>query len=86
MDFWPRFRERERERERVGFSTISLEREREKESWVFGQDLRRERVGFLTMGLERVYVAPTKACESVDMAGSRPYMWSSYEERKGNIG
>ena len=80
MDFWPRFREREG----VRFSTINLEKERE--SWVFSQDLGRERVGFSTMGLERVYVTPTKACESTDMAGSRPYTWASYEERKGNIG
>ena len=32
------------------------------------------------------YVTPSKAYESVNVVGSRSYMWASCEERKGNVG
>ena len=30
-----------------------------------------------------MYSTPAKAWESVDVDGSRPYMWNGYEQRKG---
>ena len=32
------------------------------------------------------YLTPGKAYESVDVVGSRSYMWASCEERKENVG
>ena len=29
---------------------------------------------------------PAKACENVDMAGSRPYTWNGCEQRRENVG
>ena len=33
-----------------------------------------------------LYNTPIKAWENVYVAGYGPYMWSGYEQRKGNVG
>ena len=33
-----------------------------------------------------MYRTPTKACENVDMAGSRPYTRNGCEQRRENVG